>query len=170
DTTLPSNELLLRGVDLSQPTAPFKSAMRPSSPVPDAIVTRPQMRAAAPIQRARFFMTKTPIATPPRHQNLVIAALARETVSRNGSDHGGGACYQRGGLGVDTLTGAITCHASYPLNSENAMPFGDLMVNRSSAANVMLTTKMDAATITTAEMCRCLVWVTLSSFCETSIL
>src|SRR5258708_38711256 len=36
-TTLPRSALLLSGGELSQPTAPSKSGIRPSSPAPDAI-------------------------------------------------------------------------------------------------------------------------------------
>src|ERR1700733_11209280 len=62
-TTLPRSDLPLNGAELSQDTAPSKSGILPSSPVPDAITT-PQMRAAAPDQKTRFFITKTPIASP----------------------------------------------------------------------------------------------------------
>src|SRR5947209_5936046 len=39
-------------------TARSKSGIGPSSAAPDAIATTPQMRAAALIQKARFFITK----------------------------------------------------------------------------------------------------------------
>src|SRR5882724_13146656 len=52
-TTFPRSALLLNGVELSHATAPSKSGIRPSSPVPDAIATTPQMRAVAPDQKAR---------------------------------------------------------------------------------------------------------------------
>src|ERR1700678_3808509 len=55
-TTLPRSDLLLNGVELSQDTAPSKSGILPSSPVPDAITT-PQIRAAAPDQKTRFCIT-----------------------------------------------------------------------------------------------------------------
>ena len=42
-------------------------------------------------------------------------------------------------------------HASQPLNSENAMPFGDVTVNRSCAASVMPSTKINGETITVNE-------------------
>src|ERR1700730_15353825 len=60
-TPLPRRDFLLNGVELSQATAPSKSGIRPSSPVPDAIATTPLIRAVAEIQRARFFITKPPI-------------------------------------------------------------------------------------------------------------
>src|SRR6202011_2604943 len=68
-TTFPRSDLLLNGVELSQATAPSKSGIRPSSPGPDAIATAPKMRAAAPIQNARFFITKTPRPRGDRHSS-----------------------------------------------------------------------------------------------------
>src|SRR5215471_163241 len=59
-TTLPRNTFAFNGTELSQATAPSKSGIRPSSPDPDAIATTPPMRAVAPIQKARRFITKTP--------------------------------------------------------------------------------------------------------------
>ena len=56
NTTFPRSALLLNGAELSQPTAPSKSGIRPSSPDPDAIATSTKMRAVAPVQKARFFM------------------------------------------------------------------------------------------------------------------
>src|SRR5215469_15872545 len=60
-TTLPRRALLLNGAELSQATAPSRSGIRPSSPVPEATATNPTMRAVPLIQRARFFITETPI-------------------------------------------------------------------------------------------------------------
>src|SRR5437899_12535300 len=40
-TTLPRNALLLNGGELSQASAPSKSGIRPSSPVPDALAPTP---------------------------------------------------------------------------------------------------------------------------------
>src|SRR5258706_15938051 len=57
-TTFPRSDLLLNGAELSHVTAPSNSGIRPSSP--DAIATTPQI-SAAPIQKARFFISKTPI-------------------------------------------------------------------------------------------------------------
>src|SRR6202035_1001209 len=62
-TTLPRSDLLLNGVELSQATAPFKSGIRPSSPVPDAIATTPLIRAVAEIQRTKFFIRHPQIAS-----------------------------------------------------------------------------------------------------------
>src|SRR3954463_2866257 len=59
-TTFPRSDLLLNGGELSHATAPSRSGIRPSSRAPDAIVATPQMRAAVPIEKARFFITKAP--------------------------------------------------------------------------------------------------------------
>src|SRR5579862_2339203 len=59
-TTLPRSDLLLNGAEFSQSVTPSRSGIRPSSPGPDAIATTAEIRAAAPIQNASFFITKTP--------------------------------------------------------------------------------------------------------------
>src|ERR1700724_863474 len=55
-TTFPRSDLLLKGGELSQATAPSKLGIGPSSPAADAIATTPQMIAMAEIQKARFFI------------------------------------------------------------------------------------------------------------------
>src|ERR1700733_6694608 len=67
NTTFPRSDLLLNGAELSHATAPSKSGIRSSSPVPDAIAATPKMRAAAPIKKARFVMTTTPVAGDSRY-------------------------------------------------------------------------------------------------------
>src|SRR5215831_4282341 len=57
-TTFPRRALLLNGPELSHATAPSKSGIGPSSRVPEATPATPPTRAAAVIQKARFFITK----------------------------------------------------------------------------------------------------------------
>src|SRR6266851_3328687 len=50
-TTFPRTALLLNGAELSHATAPSKSGIRPSSPVPDAIATSGEAIATAPLRK-----------------------------------------------------------------------------------------------------------------------